>query len=375
MRKLVYKVIVDAIEPMDADTLECARVKGWRIVCKKGDFHPGDTALYFEIDSALNSHDDRFAFLKERCYKHFNVYGKLFDECIRIKTMKLRGVVSQGLLMKPELFCEVRNKKLEEDCSDVLAVRHYDEVAEKAARECGSVKMPNMKGDFPSFIPKTDEERIQNVDAELLERHKDDCFEVTEKADGASMTVFYAPNVRPDDPFGVCSRNLELKDEPSPYWDIVHELNLDIKVPDWVRTMRDIFTSGRVLPQELFELIKGGCDIAIQGELVGPGMNSNRDKYEERHFLVFRIWDIARQKWLNLNERYAFCHALGLEHVRVIGTDFRLEREFALDKDRILQFAEGKTNRGNEREGVVFKTHDGTFSFKAVSNKYLLECH
>lgn len=161
-RKLCYKVLIDEITPIpESDNLELARITGWRCVVQKGEFKVGDTALYFEIDSALNPHDDRFAFLKERCYKKFLDASKnLFDECIRIRTIKLRGQLSQGLLIPVKDFCEVRNKKIGESCADVLCVRHYDEVAERAVRETTPFIAPNQKGLFPGWAgPKTDEER------------------------------------------------------------------------------------------------------------------------------------------------------------------------------------------------------------------------
>jgi len=362
MRKLVYKTMVDAIEPMDADTLECVRVCGWRVVCRKGDFHVGDIALYIEPDAALSPHDDRFAFLRDRCYKKFNVHGKLFDECYRIKTMKLRGVISQGLLMKPELFCEVRNKQLHEDCSDVLAVRHYDEVAEKYVNETAPLKPADQKGPFPEgFGPKTDEERIQNIEDETLRSWIDsgEELEVTQKIDGTSMSVGYAPIVRLEDPLAVCSRNFELKDMPSSYWDMVHQLRLDERLKEYC---------------ERYNL-----DLLIQGELHGPGISSNRDHQTERHFSVFRIWDIQEQRYLEWDERMEICRRLGLEHVPVleITTLRRFTDPYDPDnmqavRDNILKFAEGKTELGNEREGVVFKSRDGHISFKAVSNAYLL---
>ena len=117
-RSLVRKVVVDAVEPIEnADAIEAVRIGGWRVVCRKGDFSEGDVVLFFEVDSALNPHDDRYAFLKERCYKQFNLHGKLFDECLRIRTIRLRGVYSQGLVLNPDDFCEVRNKKVGEDCT------------------------------------------------------------------------------------------------------------------------------------------------------------------------------------------------------------------------------------------------------------------
>lgn len=349
-RKLVYKVIVDAIEPMDADSLEAARIHGWRCVVRKGEFKPGDTGLFFEIDSALNPHDERFAFLKDRCYKQFTVYGELFDECLRIKTCKLRGVLSQGLLLPCSKFCEVRNMKLGEDCTALLAVRHYDEVAEKAARECGSVIAADQKGLFPSFIPKTDEERIQNLDDNTLEQFRDEPLEVTLKLDGTSATFFCAPETRPDDPFGVCSRNFELKDMPSTYWDTAHELGM----PDAL---------------DAYCLLHD-TELALQGEIVGPGIQNNRDRSSERSFNVFRIWNIKEQRWLNWDERYRVCEELKLKHVPVLGTH-RIG-DFNCDRDAMLKFAEGKTPAGNEREGLVWKSWDGRFSFKTVSNAYLL---
>ena len=127
-RKLVYKVTVDEILPIEgADKIEVARITGWRVVVQKGEFKAGDTALFFEVDSSISAHDDRFAFLKERCYKKFLDQSRnLFDECLRIKTIKLRGIYSQGLLLPVTQFCEVRNKALGEDCRDVLYVRRTE---------------------------------------------------------------------------------------------------------------------------------------------------------------------------------------------------------------------------------------------------------
>ena len=360
-RKLVYKVTIDDIEPLpEADRLEVARVGGWRIVTQKAQFHAGDVALYFEIDSALNPHDDRFAFLRDRCYKKFNTpSGALFDECFRIRTMKLRGVVSQGLLMPCEQFCEVRNKKLGEDCADVLYVRHYDEVAERAAREQGALKPTNQKGSFPDCIPKTDEERVQNLDDQFFQDNYDVLFEVTEKRDGTSMTIAYMPSVRPDDPVAVCSRNFELYDMPSSYWDIVHRDKLDEKLSEYCR--------------------RNNVEIALQGELTGPGIQSNRDSFESATFSIFRIWNIVEQRWLTWDERCIVCKDLGLTHVPIIDHVTLCTYDDAYGsynipdmRDNILAYAEGKTARGNEREGVVFKSVDGKIHFKAVSNRYLL---
>ncbi|MBQ7652484.1 MAG: hypothetical protein IJS15_16110, partial [Victivallales bacterium] len=135
------------------------------------------------------------------------------------------------------------------------------------------------EGNFPSWIPKTDEERIQNL-ADWPDKLKGVLWEVTEKKDGSSMTVFYAPSQRPDNPFGVCSRNFELKrDETNAWWEAAVKYGLEAK-------LRSL-----------------GREIALQGELVGPGMNGNRDLLPERAFRVFRIWDIANQRYVPSDER------------------------------------------------------------------------
>ena len=163
--------------------------------------------------------------------------------------------------------------------------------------------------------------------------------------------------MRPDDPFGVCSRNFELKDMPSTYWDVVHGLKLDERLKKWCDKWHN--------------------DIAIQGEITGPGIQSNRDGEQELSFNVFRIWDIANQCWLDWGERETVCNELELRHVPILAhkrlSEFGGESFGPVTaRDSILKYAEGKTERGNEREGVVFKSWEGDVSFKAVSNRYLL---
>lgn len=351
-RSLARKTKIDAIEPIEgADKIEVAKIKGWRVVVGKGEFQVGDIVLFIEIDAALNPYDSRYEFLKERCYKKFMLCGKVFDECLRIRTIRLRGVYSQGVVIKTDQFFEIRNAKLEEDCTKLLGIRHYDEVAERAVRVTDKAKPGNAKGLFPSSIgPKTDEPRIQSLADEELQVHADEQLEISEKLDGSSESVFYSPTYRPDDPFGVCSRNFELKDEGGAYWDVVHKLELNTKLKAYCD--------------------EKGLELMIQGELYGPGLNGNRNKETEVSFNVFRIWDIKNQKWLTCNERYKVCKDLNIPHVPVL--EVKTLKDFDLDRDKILLYAEGYTAAGHEREGVVFKSIDGDFHFKAVSNRYLL---
>lgn len=354
MRKLVRKVNVTGIKPIPgADSIELALIDGWQCVVKKGEFAPGSEALYFEIDSALPVGDARYSFLRDRCLKEWkNTDGRVLDSCFRIRTMKMRGEISQGLLLPVEEFPEVSEVPIGEDCSEALGVRLYDDLDGMYSLK---FKSGQQKGPFPSWIPKTDEERIQNL-PDYWEKFKDMEFEVTRKVDGSSMTVFYAPSMRPEDPFGVCSRNFEMKmeDDSSSY---VSEATRE--------GLREIL-------KKAYE--DKGLELAVQGELNGLGLNGNRDKLTYIQFSVFRMWDISRQCFITSTERLRLCRELGLGHVPMIAYHFKAFRELP-DMESMLKFAEGKTENGNEREGLVFKQEDSEapVSFKVISNAYLLK--
>lgn len=356
MRKLASIVKISAVSPIpNADKLDVVEMEGkaWRVVTAKGDFRPGDMAVYFEIDSALPADDERFAFLRDRCLRTFRTkHGKVVKEVLRIRTIKLRGVISQGLLMPLALFPELAAIQNGYDEDEILHVEHFDEVTEqmRAMLDTRIHTQTKREGNFPTFIPKTDEERIQNL-ADWCQAKKGMLFEVTEKNDGSSMTAFWAPALRPDKPFGVCSRNYELqRDDENVWWKAALKYNLEEK------------------------LASTGRQLAFQGELVGPGMNGNRDLYAEHEFHVFRIWDITGNCYVPSGERVKLCKALGLPHVKIIDPAKDVFNDLGTVDD-ILLYAEGTTDRGNEREGLVFKEADSKCpcSFKAVSNRYLLK--
>lgn len=381
-RKLASVVTIESCDPIpNSDRLSVAtmRGKGWRVVTARDEYKAGDKAVYFEIDSYLPPEDKRFEFLRERCLRKFvSKSGQVLKEGLRIKTCKLRGVISQGLLIPLDQFPEVTDNILwneergmdewiggeevdGQDVTELLHVEHYDEIAE-ALRPAtsGNPVSADAMGPFPSaFIPKTDEERIQNL-GDWFETMKDRVFEVTEKNDGSSVTMFLSKAVDPENPFGVCSRNLRLKPEtesgvvPLP-WRLAKGLDIQHKL-------------------ELLEEFMHGHELALQGELVGPGVNSNRDLYTDWEWHVFRIWDITAQKFINPNYAANMCEGVDIAYVPVIDRGMLVFHELRT-MDDLLKFAEGKTARGHEREGLVFKTvDDGPFaSFKAVSNRYLLK--
>lgn len=388
MRKLASIAEIEKLEPIEgADRIEAAMMKGkgWRVVVGKGEFKPGDLVVYFEIDSALPAEDERYAFLKERCLKKFvSKSGQVLKEVLRIKTIRLRGIYSQGLVIPLEKFPEITDRivynehlgrdlftfpdspdvvpiescdVVGQDVTEILHVEHYDELVEALRPQTTHQLSGDAMGTFPSLCPKTDEERIQNL-GEYFETMKGREFQVTVKADGSSVTMFYSPSIDEENPFGVCSRNLRLKPEtasgavPLP-WQMAKKYDVEAK-------LKSVF-------------VRLGSELAVQGELVGPGIQSNRDILPEAKWLVFRIWDITEQKFLTPALAQSLCGSIGLDHVTILEDRMDVFNRFK-NIDEILAFAEGKTERGNEREGVVFKSVDKPYvSFKAVSNRYLMK--
>ena len=354
MRKLATIRQIDAIIPIDgAEKIELAQTGGWQCVVGKGQFKPGESAVFFEIDSALDPNDQRFAFLKDRCYKAWKLSnGDLIDECIRIRTIRCMGHISQGLFMPLSEFPEIESENWF-DLTELLKVRHYDEVKEHAEIVGGKAKIAGAaKGNFPThLVPKTDEERLQNL-TEYFERMKDVEFECTEKFDGSSATFGYCEQLE-GDKFFVCSRNLMLKDEEANlFWAMARKYEI----------------------QKMLEEVHSnlGMDIAIQAELVGPGVNNNRDMYTDHEIRVFRIYDIGNQQWLHPEERRELCDLYNLPHVKVIKDHWKVFQELTT-MDAFIEFVKGKTDRGHEREGMVWKSIDGTVSFKVINPEYLLK--
>lgn len=385
MRKLASIVRIKDCTPIpETDRLSVTTMegKGWNIVTSRDEYKPGDLAVYFEIDSYLPAEDERYAFLKERCLKKFvSKSGSILREGIRIKSIKLRGVVSQGLLMPIDVFPEILNRtsadktriSLPDECelgvivadfigadvSALLKVEHYDEVKEQLSPACGGNPISaDAMGKFPSnYCPKTDEERIQNLSA-WFDKFKDMEWEVTSKDDGSSLTMFYSPTIDSEIPFGVCTRNLRIKSVDSKGvvplgYQMASKYDVEAKLKAYTEETK--------------------VELAFQGELVGPGIQKDRDKYLAHEWHIFKVYDITHQHFLLPEERRDLCQRLGFTHVEVVSPAMKVFTEYPTI-ETMLQFAEGKTARGNEREGLVFKsTTERNLSFKCVSNKYLLK--
>jgi RNA ligase (TIGR02306 family) len=342
-RKLATIRCIDEIRPIDgADAIEAAVLGGWTVVVKRGEYTAGDLAVYLEIDSWVPTELAPFLTKPGHEPKEFNgVRGE------RLRTVKLRGQVSQGLLLPLTVlprslgfeFAKVDGSAVGEEVSHWLGIQKYE--APVPAQLAGQVR-----GNFPGFISKTDQERIQNLTSELREWQDNSQFtwEVTEKLDGSSMTVY----VR-DAEEGVCSRNLDLKrDEANSFWNVAIREDLIAKIR------------------------RTGRNLALQGELIGEGIQKNPYGIRGQDFWLFDIYDIDRGIYLNPNERNDLADMLAIKHVPVL-TDTMVITEFV---QGLLTMAEGKSmlNPKTEREGLVFKCNTfGGPTFKAISNKFLLK--
>lgn len=341
MRKLVTVRQINAIDPIaNADAIDCATVDGWKVVVKKGEFQVADLCVYFEIDSFLPLSDERYAFLA----KNKTLLNE--QEGIRLRTVKLRGQISQGLVFPLTVFPEIAahvagldaHAIREIDFTDVLGIQKWEPPTSGA----------EIEGPFPSFIDKTDQERIQNL-PHLLTEHAHELFEVTVKLDGSSMTIFHNRGET-----GVCSRNCLLKDlSNSPFWQAAR--------------------SNRLLEA----LVATGRNLALQGELIGEGIQGNPEKLTGKHFYLFDIYDIQTGQRLGREARSQFVTELRTHGATLTEVPFLEEttlEKFEGDINKVLAYAEGASlNKDVLREGVVFKRLDGALSFKAISNSYLLK--
>lgn len=444
-RKLVTIRRIDELNPIvGKDIIEVATVEGWKVVVKKGEFNVGDRCVYFEIDSFLPDGNPAWQFLVDKSSRVMD--GKRGH---KLRTVKLGGQVSQGLALPlrtlpvVQLLCEnpsaaadtwnfmAAHGLIEGDLpSRVEAMRILERLVDDGEPE-RSIDLSNLlgiekyeaplpaeligqaEGLFPSFIKKTDQERCQNLCSEIFgydetsvvvdieasvvqdaidagrlklingvvhrveppKASPDDRYEITVKMDGSSMTVF-----RRDGEVGVCSRNLQLK---------INDANKD---NSFVRMMIDgaldtVLEALEVLPEFV---TTDACkvplkNIAIQGELMGPGIQGNREQFTGSQFFIFDIYFIDENRYATPAERLEIFERMKLiwansidggvntkvHHTPILHESITLGELGLNSIDDLLAFAEGPSLNHPIREGLVFKRADGLFSFKAISNTYL----
>jgi RNA ligase (TIGR02306 family) len=336
MRKLASIQRIADLQPIpDADAIEVASVQGWKVVVKKGEFQVGDLCCYLEIDSWVPHAIAPFLSKGKEPREYEGVPGE------RLRTVKLRGQISQGLVLPigPGGIDYYGPTDEGTDLTLLLDIKKWE-------RPIPAQLHGQVRGNFPAFIPKTDQERCQNLVRQVAQAHAaGDLFEVSVKLDGTSFTAYHN-----DGATGFCSRNLELKPEDSfsVYAHIYHKHNL-----------------GEVLK-------KHGRNLAIQGEIMGPGIQGNRENLSTHLLFLFDIYDIDAGAYLTPDERvYFWRHHLlqhGIEHVPILNPEARMPATV----DELLAKAEGPSLFNPVREGLVWKRHDGQFSLKAISNRFLL---
>ena len=331
-RKLASIQTIKALNPIEkADRIERATVMGWNAVVKKGEFEVGDKCVFFEIDSVLPSDVEWSQFLK--------------DHSFRVSTMKLRGVISQGLAL-PMAILPDGEYDVGQEVTEVLGVTQWlppeDSVVD------GAKAYP-----FPAGIPKSHATRLQSC-PEVLEELRGVDIIVTTKCDGKSATF-----LKRDGEMVVASHVRAMERADNVFWQMVEKYEFEKK-------------------------LSGG--IAIQGEICGPGIAKNPMQLKEPQLFVFDVFDIGKARYLDFHEMLEFClppsHGMLTEEVWlpivpvVVGVQYHgagytisrnsagilnsfmtvPEGEFELSVERFLDLAKGEyPGTDAPREGIVIK--------------------
>lgn len=344
MRKLASIQRIWKIEPIEgADKIELAFVLGWQCVVNKGQFKPMDLAVYFEIDSFLPIRDE-FEFLRSSSYRKNDILGEGF----RLKTMRFRGQISQGLLLPLGQFNELDAcDEIGTDVSEALGVRKW-EVEEKITTG-GTII-----GELPIDVPHTDETRVQ-AEPELINDFKGLDYYISTKMDGSSHSISID-----DDGFHVTGHNYEYKnDGKSSFYEFVNSMGIEAKLMDYYKANNlNIIT--------------------IQGELCAPGIQKNRLKLTKPEWYVFTIRVNGNR--VGLKQMQEICKTLHLSTVPIeeVGNDLPSKYPTV---EALLERADGEYPKGGKKEGIVIRPVEPVYcerisaslSMKVVSNKYLIK--
>ena len=450
-RALVRVVKIDSVSPIKkADFVELAHIGGWQCVVKKDEFKAGDLALYAEIDALLPVSNPAWAFLADR-----KEGQKTFDDILysRIRTVKLRGEVSQGLLVP--LPAEWVGKKDMEgaNVTNLMGVRKLEEeilnvdgldgrlnregpvsLWERMVRWIAGKPAPALNRPFPSQISKSEQDRVQNIGHHFAKAVEEgELFEETVKADGQSMTVYSFPDMDEAGPvrrYGVCSRNYDMSLVDVVFtWEqafrrfvaqnlfaLSSGLSGLIRTATYLKTQVDIgeitmvaalkeyftkryfwfspfvkvlhamddncvnFALSRGVLKAVAEYNQAHDDcITVQGELFGPGIQKNYERPDDKHFAIYQVYRNGKL-WVSPDEARDIVEKMGLEYIHVVNTSTTLPGSLK----EVLSRAKGngvyagidpETGKpyAIKREGIVFKSTTRDFSFKVISNEYLIQ--
>lgn len=387
MRKLASIQKILNLRPIPgADLIEVADVLGWSVVVKKGDFKVGDLCVYYEIDSFLNAEDPRYATFEER----FTNWGD--KRGMRLKTIKLRKQISQGLVLGVSQFTEIKNPQEGDDVTELLKIEKWESLSESHGNGGGMGAKTAGAKPFPSFIRKTDQERVQNYLTKLA-KHADEDFEVTIKLDGSSMTVFHVGKDSEHFAFAWSDIETRMLKKKGFFGKLFYRLRKKlglVSVPDFLNGVcsrniqldlkGDNHFSAFVAENNILEGLENlNMNIAVQGELIAPSIQQNYEQVDKFEFYVYDVFNIDKQEYFLPEQSRIIAQRLGLNYVPVLNVNAPLSAFGDINDarglvDKILAFAEGPgMNKGVKREGVVFKSNKTPFSFKAISNSYLLK--
>ena len=377
MRKLAHIETVTNIRPIDGkDKIVQVNVLGWNVIVKKDEFQDGDKCVYIEIDSICPKNNPNFAFLEKKHYK--------------IKTMKMAGVYSQGIVF-PMSILPNGDYKIGDDVTKVLGITEIeDEVPKQTVSKEQKEKqfkskhrkffsnpfvkflmkyswfkkfvfsfIPKKKKkptSFPSYIVKTDEIRLQNMPW-VLESHKDIPMIVTEKLDGTSSTFGLQRIKKNKFDFAVCSRNVRqdtpnrkcyYDDMPNVYWEMANKYDIE-------NVLKDI--------QKKYD----ADTVVIQGETIGEGIQKNKYRIKGHDLYVFNL--IINGERIDSVKAKEITSQYGMKFVPILDTKFKLLGTV----DEMIALADGKSAICDTlREGLVIRNYDKQVSFKCISNKFLL---
>lgn len=344
MRKLASIQRIWKIEPIEgADRIELAYVLGWQCVVNKGQFQPMDLAVYFEIDSFLPIRDE-FEFMRASSHRKTDIMGEGF----RLRTMRFRGQISQGLLLPISQFSEIpETVELGADVTEILGVKKW-EIEEKVTTG-GTVI-----GNLPIDVPHTDEIRVQ-AEPDLIGEFAGLEYYISTKMDGSSHSVSLD-----EDGFHVTGHNYEYKDDgKSAFYELVKRDDIEPKMRKYYEE-NDLHL------------------LTIQGELCAPGIQKNRLKLTRPEWYVFTIR--VDGKRLGLKKMQEICKAIGLQTIPIEEVGMDLPAKYP-SVDALLERADGEYPKGGKKEGIVIRPTEPVFSerisaalsMKVVSNKYLLK--
>lgn len=348
-RKLASVQRVLQVLPIEnADAIELVKINGWQCVAKKNEFGENDLGVYFELD-AIPPERETFRFLwtpKPKMDEDGNplpVPAEALERPakFRIRTLRLRGTLSQGLFLPLSAFPELASAEDGDDVTGILQVGKYEPPAPTG--------MGDWRGPFPAFVPKTDEMRIQSVPA-VLDEMRGLPYAITLKYDGTSSTFALDPRTNE---FHACGRNQSIKDGPNLYWNMARKYEIEAA-------------------------LRKSPNLVVQGEIVGAGIQKNPLGLKEVSLFAFNVYDVTSGNYLSHNDARTFLAQANIPAVETVEKG----EAFAHTQESLLALAEGKyPGTNNEREGIVIRPQTegrsdilgGRLSFKAISNRYLLK--